>query len=236
MNEELDQVSPFQIAWIMPDDEADDTARIMVVDPLEFRIVIFEADTGLPMSAGADAVAERARELLEKDGGFIVHAIEPYGQGLAAVVEVPREACDSRTNPPTTISPGKFTIVFEELLQENNEPFPFEITFTWEGETAASFIYDAWVNPDEPLFVAEINTNPISGWVSWVNEKDLFIAFTNPMASEEGWARVTFGAPGAGAADPHAALSDSDTWVRLAKLIHAIASEQPVEQMTRHVF
>jgi len=119
---DVDQVSPFQIARILPEDEADDTARIMVLDPLEFRIVIFEADTGLAMSAGSDAVAERAKELLETEGGFIVHAIEPDGEGLAVV--------------------------------------------------------------------AEINSDPVQGWVSWVNGNDVLLAFLHPMAEEEGWARI----------------------------------------------
>ena len=62
----------------------------MVYDSIEYRIPVFEADTGLPLNAGPGTVADRARELLQIDGGFIVHTMEPYGSGFAAVVEMTR--------------------------------------------------------------------------------------------------------------------------------------------------
>jgi hypothetical protein len=229
----LDEVSPFQIARIMPEDEFDETARIMVLDPLEYRIVIFEADTGLKMGDGADAVGERARELLETEGGFIVHTIEPDGSGLAAVIEVPREATPS----PAEVTPGKFSLPFEDVLEDEEEdPLAYEITFNWAGERAASFVYDVALNADEPTFVAEINSDPVQGWVSWVNGNDALIAFLHPMADEEGWARVVGGAPGAGKDDPEAALADPETWVKLGELIYAVASDRAVEGVTRQTY
>ena len=53
---------------------------------------------------------------------------------------------DSRKNPPVEIKPGQFSLVFEDVLEEDDEPFPFEITFTWDGENAALFVYDTWHN------------------------------------------------------------------------------------------
>lgn len=81
--------SPFHIAWITADDE-DGTVSIVVYDALEYRIPVFEADTGLSPDTGPGAIAERARELLQIDGGFTVHTMEPHGQGFAAIVEASR--------------------------------------------------------------------------------------------------------------------------------------------------
>ncbi|MFV8316272.1 hypothetical protein [Mycobacterium sp. 23] len=220
----------------MPEDEFDDTARIMVFDPLEFRIVIFEADTELTMSAGADAVAERARELLETEGGFIVHAIEPDGDGLAAVIEIPRESARAAEASPSEVEPGRFSLVFEDTIEEEDERVSYQITFTWEGERAASFVYDVAPTPGDPTFVAEINSDPIRGWLSWVNEKDVLIAFLHPMAEEEGWARISSVAPGAGSDEPEAALSDPETWIKLGRLIHAVTADAFVPDMSRHTY
>jgi hypothetical protein len=90
MNKELDEVSPFHIAWITADDEVAETVQIVVYDSLEHRIPVFEADTGLSLDAGPGTVADRAKELLQIDGGFIVHSMEPHGDGFAAVVEQSR--------------------------------------------------------------------------------------------------------------------------------------------------
>ena len=230
-----DQVSRFQIARILPEDEVDNTARIMVLDPLEHRLVIFEADTELTMSAGANAVAERARELLETEGGFIVHTVEPDGSGLAAVIEVPRESAEATGISPS-IQPGTFTVVFEDMMEEEDEPVDFQVTFTWDGERAASFVYDFHLAPGDPLFVAEINSGPVQGWVSWINEVDVLIAFQHPMAEEEGWARIGSVAPGAGSDDADQALADRETWVTLGKLIQAVAVDGAVPGMTRQTY
>jgi hypothetical protein len=87
MSAEPDDVTPFHMAWITADEELDDTVQIVVYDPIEYRIPVFEADTGLPLKADPGTVAARATELLQIDGGFIVHTMEPHGSGFAAVVE-----------------------------------------------------------------------------------------------------------------------------------------------------
>lgn len=230
---DLEEISRFQIARILTEDEVDQTARIMVLDSLEYRIVIFEADTGLKMSAGAGAVAERAKVLLETDGGFIVHTIEPDGDGLVAIIEVPPEA----KNSPAKINPGKFTLVFEHLLEGDEEDvLAYEIAFDWDGDRAASFVFDVASGPEEPTFVAEISSDPVRGWVSWVNGDDVLIAFQHIMADEEGWARVAGGAPGAGLDGPEAALADPETWVKLGKIIYAAASGEDVAEMLGQTF
>lgn len=53
------------------------------------------------------------------------------------------------------IVPGKFGLVFDDVVEEGDDPIRFEITFTWDGEDAVSFVYDAWHEPSEPSFVAE---------------------------------------------------------------------------------
>ena len=233
---ELDQVSPFRIARILPEDEVDDTARIMVLDPLENRIVIFEADTGLMMSAGANAVAERAKKLLETEGGFIVHTIEPDGSGLAAVIEVPSESVKATETSDSEIQPGTFTVVFEDMIGGEAEPVPFQVTFTWDGDRAVSFVYDNAPAPGDPTFVTDMNSDPIQGWVSWINGEDVLIAFQHPMAEEEGWARISSAAPGAGSDDPDGALADSEAWVKLGKLIQVVALGNGVPDMTRRTY
>jgi hypothetical protein len=90
MNKEPDDLSPFHIAWITADDEVADTVQIVVYDSIEYRIPVFEANTGLSLNAGPGTVADRAMEVLQIDGGFIVHTMEPHGDGFAAVVEQSR--------------------------------------------------------------------------------------------------------------------------------------------------
>jgi hypothetical protein len=90
MGEGLENVSPFHIAWIIADEDLADTVQIVVYDSIEYRIPIFEADTGLPLRANPGAVSDRAAELLQIDGGFIVHTMEPNGSGFAAIVEQSR--------------------------------------------------------------------------------------------------------------------------------------------------
>lgn len=143
---------------------------------------------------------------------------------------------DDRRNLPDEIKPGQFSLVFEDVLEDDDEPFPLEITFTWDGENAASFVYDAWQDPADPTFVAEINSDPVYGWASWVNEEDVLIAFVHPMAEAEGWARVASGAPGAKTDDPDAALGDAETWISFAKLINAVAAGRPVPDMSRQTY
>lgn len=231
-----DRVSPFQIARVSPEDEWGGTAKIVVLDPLEFRITVFEADTGLPMSAGFDTVSKRARELLEKEGGFIVHAVEPDGDGLAVVIEVPQETRVTAHASTSEIKPGEFSLVFDDVVADDEEPFSYQIRFTWDGERAASFMLDAAPEEGDPTFVGEINSDPTQGWVSWLNENDALIAFLHPLAEEEGWARVTGGAPGAGSEDPESALEEPQTWINLGKLIHAVVSNEPVPEMIRRTY
>lgn len=117
--------------------------------------------------------------------------------------------------------PGEFCLVFDDVFADGDEPFSYQIRFTWDGERAASFMLDAATEEGDPTFVGEINSDPIQGWVSWPNESDALIAFLHPLAEEEGWARVIGGAPGAGSEDPESALEEPQTWIKLGKLIHA---------------
>lgn len=143
---------------------------------------------------------------------------------------------DGSNNPREKIRPGRFTLVFEDVFEEDDEPYPLEITFNWDGERAASFVYDSWQNPSDPTFVAEINSDPVYGWASWLNEEDVSIAFLHPMAETEGWARVDGGAPGAGLDDPEDALTTPEVWTNLAKLINEVVADRAVRGMTRQTF
>lgn len=138
--------------------------------------------------------------------------------------------------PPTEIEPGRFTLIADYQPDPDEAPFLLEIHFSWDGETAASFVYDAWEDPDEPTFAAEINSSPVSGWASWVNGEDVLIAFAQPMTDEEGWARVDCGAPGASLHDCGESLSEPETWMSFARLLHAVVTDAPVQQMTRQTY
>jgi hypothetical protein len=79
-----------QIAWIStePDMNDDGTAEVTIWDPVEHRIEVFHADTGLPVNGNRGDIVDRATELL-KDDGWIVHSVEPdHGRGYAAIVEL----------------------------------------------------------------------------------------------------------------------------------------------------
>jgi hypothetical protein len=76
-----------QIAWI--DTTADgpgDTADVTIWDPVEHRIEVFHADTGIPTSANRTDIIDRATELLQM-AGYVVHSVEPHAFGYAAIVE-----------------------------------------------------------------------------------------------------------------------------------------------------
>jgi hypothetical protein len=78
-----------QIAWIntTPVDPGD-MADVTIWDPIEHRIEVFHADTGLFATANRGEIVDRATELLRNDG-YIVHAVEPNGaDGFAAIVEL----------------------------------------------------------------------------------------------------------------------------------------------------
>lgn len=142
----------------------------------------------------------------------------------------------TRNQPATEIQPGRFTLVFDYQPDSDEDPFFFEIEFTWDGETAASFAYDVWEDPTEPTFVTEANSAPVSGWASWVNGEDVLIAFAQPMADEEGWARVDSGAPGGSIHDSDDSLTEPRTWISFARLIHAVVMDEPVQHMTRQAY
>ena len=77
----------FHIAWIEIDTtDPEDTADVTIWDPLEHRIEIFHADTGIAGTANRTDIIEAATELLQLDG-YIVHAVEPHAAGYAAIVE-----------------------------------------------------------------------------------------------------------------------------------------------------
>lgn len=138
--------------------------------------------------------------------------------------------------PSTEISPGRFSLVFEDVRDADDEPFPYEITFDWSGENTASFVFDACPDPSDPTFVGEINSDPVYGWASWLNEEDVLIAFMHPMAEKEGWARVGAQAPGAGLDDPEGAMSHPQTWITLAKLIYAVTADKPLPDCNRQTY
>lgn len=85
---EQEPESRLQIAWInTSEEEQGDTVDIVVYDPFEHRIAVFESDTGLPANTNQRIIIERAKEQLQIDGGYIVHAVEPWVFGYAAIVE-----------------------------------------------------------------------------------------------------------------------------------------------------
>jgi hypothetical protein len=136
----------------------------------------------------------------------------------------------------SAIEPGRFNLVVDFQPDPDDPPFMFEIRFTWDGETAASFTYDAWEDSGEPAYAAVINSAPVSGWASWVNGEDVLIAFAQPAADEEGWARVDSGAPGGSLHDDAGDLSEPETWMSFARLIHAVVTDAPVQQMSRQAY
>ena len=134
------------------------------------------------------------------------------------------------------IEPGEFRLLFGYQPDPNEPPALFEIQFTWDGETSASFIYDAWENPSERTYVSDVNSAPVSGWASWVNGEDVLIAFAQPMTDEEGWARVDSGAPCGSIHESDSSLSEPETWISFARLIHAVVADEPVANMSRQTY
>jgi hypothetical protein len=54
-----------QIAWIDATSEnPGDTAHVTIRDPIEHRIEVFHADTGIPTTANQGDIVDRATELL----------------------------------------------------------------------------------------------------------------------------------------------------------------------------
>lgn len=134
------------------------------------------------------------------------------------------------------VEPGRFSLVVDFAPDPDDPPFMFEIHFTWDGETAATFTYDAWEDPDEPTYAVPVNSAPVTGWATWVNGEDVLIAFAHTATDEEGWARVGSGAPGASLHDVEGDLDDPETWMSFARLIHAVVTDAPVQQMTRQSY
>ena len=134
------------------------------------------------------------------------------------------------------IEPGQFRLVFGYQPDPDEPPCLFEIEFTWDGETSASFIYDVWEHLADPTFTGEVNNAPVSGWASWVNGEDVLIAFAEPLADEEGWARVDSGAPGGSLHESDSSLSEPQTWISFARLIHAVVTDEPVQHMARQTY
>jgi hypothetical protein len=143
---------------------------------------------------------------------------------------------DSRHQPDPEIEPGEFQLIFGYQPHPDEPPSLFEIQFSWDGETSASFVYDAWENPSERTYVADLNSAPVSGWASWVNGEDVLIAFAQSATEEEGWARVDSGAPGGSIHESDSALHEPATWISFARLIHAVVADEPVQNMTRQTY
>jgi hypothetical protein len=78
-----------QIAWINTTrEEPAGNADVTIWDPIDHRIEVFHADTGIPATANRGDIVDRATELLRNDG-CVVHAVSPNGgDGYAAIVEL----------------------------------------------------------------------------------------------------------------------------------------------------
>jgi hypothetical protein len=137
---------------------------------------------------------------------------------------------------PSDIEPGRFALVFNHQLHDDEPAYPLVVRFDWDGRNAASFEMDFWENPDEPSFGAQMNSDPISGWATWANGEDVLIAFARPMSDEEGWARVESGAPGAALHEVEGEHEEPETWVSFAMLINAVVLDQPVANMSRQTY
>ncbi|BBY56934.1 hypothetical protein [Mycolicibacterium sarraceniae] len=97
-----------QIAWINTEPDINDagTAEVTVWDPIEQRIEVVRADTGIPLTGSSDDIVNRATELLKEDG-WIVHSVEPDpGRGYAAIVEL---APTEKTRQPRMTRRAKMT-------------------------------------------------------------------------------------------------------------------------------
>lgn len=134
------------------------------------------------------------------------------------------------------IEPGQFTLIVDYQPDPGEQASLFEFHFSWDGETAASFVYDTWEDPEEPTFAVPVNSAPVSGWASWLNGEDVLIAFAQPLTDEEGWARVDSGAPGGSLHETDDSLSELETWMSFARLIHAVVLDEPVQNMSRQTY
>lgn len=95
-----------QIAWINtePDINDDGTAEVTIWDPIEHRIEVVHADTGIPVASSPVDIVDQVTELLKADG-WIVHSVEPDpGRGYAAIVELLES---KKTRQPKETRPAK---------------------------------------------------------------------------------------------------------------------------------
>lgn len=134
------------------------------------------------------------------------------------------------------IEPGEFTLIVDYQPDPDEPASLYQFHFTWDGETAASFFYDSWDDPEEPTYAVDVNTAPVTGWASWINGEDVLIAFAQPMTDQEGWARVDSGAPGGSLHDTDDSLSEPETWMSFARLIHAVVMDEPVQNSSRQTY
>jgi hypothetical protein len=137
---------------------------------------------------------------------------------------------------PDKIEPGDFELVFMDEDEVTGEPAATEVRFSWDGGRAATFRCDAWDNPADPSFVIEISSTPVYGLAWWLNGEDLLIAFSCPLAEEEGWARISGGAPASDEEDSDDAMLEPATWIELAKKISAVGYDLPLAGVKRETF
>jgi hypothetical protein len=138
-----------------------------------------------------------------------------------------RASTGASDTPPDEIEPGEFDLNF--TADSYGEATPMEMHFKWENEaTTATFWQDIWA--DAPG-LSPGSSAPAYGWASWLNGKDVLIAFTWPDVGVDGWAHIEGGAPG-----DYDALFETETWVEFGRKIVAAVHGSPLPGMTRQTY
>jgi hypothetical protein len=133
---------------------------------------------------------------------------------------------------PDEIEAGQFELVFMSDAGDG-EPIPMEIHFTWDEGSTATWWQDIWEGAPG---LSPGSSSPAFGWASWLNRKDVLIAYRWPEAGTEGWAHIVGGAPGSGEKYPDDALFEPETWVELGKKIVSAVHGFTVPGMTRQTY
>lgn len=155
-------------------------------------------------------------------------SLAPHLEDVIACV--PAEGPDT-INLPREVRPGSFSFSYMANTLIDWGPQWEDIEFEWSGSRSARWMRDISAEGD----TGPGSSAPVDGHASWLNGRDLLLAYVSPELQTEGWARVPGGAPTSEShdlADDVDALSDPFRWVRLARIITAVTYERPIAGMT----
>ncbi len=93
---------------------------------------------------------------------------------------------------PEVIEPGQFDFEFMVDTGDTGQgPTPFRLSFDWDGGTQADWMEDI----GDIAFPSPGTSSSVTGWASWLNGRDVLLAYYAIDSGFEGWARIPDVAP-----------------------------------------